>query len=39
MSYGHSLETSNYKSLNRNLVSSANTKNHLLSLSEPADRT
>ena len=35
-SYGHWLETS--KSANRNLVSSPNTKNHLLSLSEPADR-
>ena len=35
-SYCHSLETS--KSVNRNLVPSPNTKNHLLSLSELADR-
>ena len=36
MSYGHWLETS--KSANRILVPSPNTKNHLLSLSELADR-
>ena len=35
-SYGHWLETS--KSANRNLVASHNTKNHLLTLSERADR-
>ena len=35
-SYGHWLETS--KSANRNPVPSPNTKNHLLSLSELADR-
>ena len=35
-SYGHWLETS--KSANRNLVPSPSTKNHLLSLSELADR-
>ena len=35
-SYGHWLETS--KSANRNLVPSPNTKNHLLSLFELADR-
>ena len=35
-SFGHWLETS--KSANRNLVPSPSTKNHLLSLSELADR-
>ena len=35
-SYGHWIETS--KSANRNLVPSHSTKNHLLSLSELADR-
>ena len=34
MSNGHWLET--FKSANRNLVPSPNTKNHLLSLSEPS---
>ena len=36
LSYGHWLELS--KSANRNLVPSPNTNNHLLSLSELADR-